>query len=650
MIAFFRQTLASKLALGLLALIMLAFIITGVFTHEMPGTGALTGSGSKDSIATVGGTAVSTTSAEQRVRSAFAQYQQQQPGLDLPTFVMQGGFASVIDQMIGGTAMEAFGREIGLVASKKQIDGQIAAVRAFQGVDGKFDRQAYLQLLAQQHVTDAQVRDDFAADTVRRMIYLPATGALTVPDGVLKAYAGLLVEERAGTVGFVPTAAFTDAKAPSDADLQAFYKAHLAAYTTPERRVLRYALIGRDQVAAAATSSEADIRKAYDSAPDKYAARETRNLSQVVLPDEAKARAFKAQLGGGKSFEDVAKAAGFSASDVAMGDKTKALYTEQSGPQAADTVFALPEGGVTDPVKSQFGWNVVKVNKISKIAATPYDKARPQIAGDLTKSKQDAALGALLNKVQDSLENGAGFADVVKGNGLTVTETAALTAQGLDPNSPAAKPAPELLPLLGPAFKALPDDPASVQTIQQGERYAVLSLAKTLAAAPIPYAQVKDRLAQDFAADRVIQQAKAIASAIQAKVKAGASMEDAFKGATVKLPPVQKAQGRRMDLAKMQGQVPPPLAAMFRSAVGSTQLVPAPNGWFVVHVDKVTPADDKIVASLAPGVRQDITQSANGEYLEELANAAEKTVGAKRNQAAIGGLQMRLMGLTPAAQ
>jgi peptidyl-prolyl cis-trans isomerase D len=645
MIAFFRRTLASKLALGLLALIMLAFIITGVFTHEMPGTTSLTGPG-KDSIATVGDTSISTPSAEQRVRNAFAQYAQQQPGLDLPTFVTQGGFASVIDQLIGGTAMEAFGRSIGLVASKKQIDGQIAAVRAFQGVDGKFNRQTYLQLLAQQHVTDAQVRSDFAADTVRRMIYLPATGALTLPDGMLKAYAGLLVEQRSGTVGFVPTAAMGDGKAPTDADLQGFYKSHVAAYTTPERRVLRYALIGRDQVAAAATPSEAEIRKAYDSAPDKYAARETRDLSQVVLPDEAKAKAFKAAVASGKSFADAAKAAGFSEADIAVGDKSKAQFAAQSGPQAADAAFALADGGVSDPIKSEFGWNVVKVNKITKVAATPFDKARPEIAGDLTKSKQDAALGALLNKVQDSLDNGAGFADVVKGNGLAVTDTPALTAQGLDPNNPAYKPTPEVQPLLAPAFKAMPDDPASVQTIQQGERYAVLTLAKTVPAAPIPFAQVKDRLTQDFKADRVLQQAKAIATAIQTKVKAGTAMADAFKTASVKLPDVQKTEGRRMDLAKLQGQVPPPLAAMFRSAVGSTQLVPAPNGWYVVHVDKVTPADDKLVASLVPGMRNDVTQSANSEYLEQLSHAAEKSVGTKRNEQAIAALQMRLMGVT----
>ena len=63
------------------------------------------------------------------------------------------------------------------------------------------------------------------------MIYLPATGALTLPDGMLKAYAGLLVEQRSGTVGFVPTASMGDGKAPTDADLQGFYKSHVAAYT-----------------------------------------------------------------------------------------------------------------------------------------------------------------------------------------------------------------------------------------------------------------------------------------------------------------------------------------------------------------------------------------------------------------------------------
>ena len=651
MIAFFRRTLASKLALGLLALIMLAFIITGVFTHEMPGGSSRSGPTGGD-LATIGDETITAADMEQRVRSQFSQIAQQQPGLDMATFVAQGGFASVVDQVIGATALDHFAQMLGLEASTRQIDGQIAAIPAFHGVDGKFDQKIYLSALAQQRLTDAAVRADIRGDLLRRMVYLPATGAMTLPDGLVRPYANLMVEQRFGSIGFVPVALTGNGAAPTDAELQTFYKAHIAAYTTPERRALRYALVGRDQVAAAATPSEAEIRKVYDSSADKYGARETRDLSQVVLDSQAKAQAFKAAVAGGKSFADAAKAAGFSAGDIAIGNKSQAQFAQQTSAAVASAAFALAQGAVSDPVKSDFGWNVVKVNGITRIPATPFETARPQIAADLAKQKQDQALSDLVGKVQDAVDGGQGFSDVVKANNLTVIETPALTPNGIAPDQPAFKPAAELQPLLAAGFKGSPDEAPTVETVQKGERYALLSVAKVIPAAPIAFAQVKDRVATDFKAVRANEQAKAIATAIEAKIKAGTPVADAFKAAPVKLPDVHQTNGRRMELAQLQGRVPAPLAALFNAPVGGTRLVPAENGsgWYVVHVDKVVAADDKAVAPAIAASRRDLVEAATNEYLQQLAGAAKIAVGTHRDEATIAQLRARLLGATPVAQ
>jgi peptidyl-prolyl cis-trans isomerase D len=466
----------------------------------------------------------------------------------------------------------------------------------------------------------------------------------------VKPYASLIMETRAGQIGFVPVTATAGGNAPTDAELQGFYQGHRAAYTTPERRVLRYALIGRDQVAARAVPTDAEIKQVYDSNPDKYAARETRDLSQIVLPDEAKAKAFKAAVAGGKSFSDAARAAGFTAADTAIGVKTQAQYAAQGSPPLAATAFALPQGGVSDPLKSDFGWTIVKVNAVNHVAATPFETARAQIAGDLVKTKQDEALSDLIAKVQDAIDNGQGFADVTKANGLDIAETPAVTSSGLAPDQPAYKPTPDVQPLLAAGFKGSPDDAPAVETITANERYALLTIGKVVAAAPIPFAQVKDRVTADFTASRASDRAKAIATAIQAKVKAGTSMTNAFKAAPVKLPDVKPAQGRRMDLARLQGNVPPPIAALFRGTVGGTQLVAAPGGqgWYVVRVDKVTPADDKIVAPATQASRGDLLTAANNEYLEQLAGAAKIAVGTRRDEGAIAALRAKLLGATPA--
>ena len=647
MLSIFRNN--PKLVVAIFALVGLAFVATGVITHEMPGAGGASGS-SAGAVATIGDASISPDEMEQRIRTQFTQAAQQQPGLDMAGFFAGGAFSAIVDQTIGATALEQYARSLGIVASDKQVGGSIAALPAFHGPDGKFSQQVYDAAIAQQRLSDKQVREDFAGDLLRQMVYLPITGAMTLPDGLVKPYAGLIMETRSGEIGFVPIAAVAGGTPPTDAELQGFYQTHRAAYTTPERRVLRYALIGRDQVAARSVPTDAEIKQVYDANPDKYAARETRDLSQIVLPDEAKAKAFKASVGGGKSFADAAVAAGFSAADTAIGVKTQAQYAGQGSGALAAAAFALPKGAVSDPIKSDFGWTIVKVNAVNHVAATSFEAARPQIAADLVKSKQDKALADLIAKVQDRVDNGQSLVDVTRVNGLGITETPAITAGGVAPDQPGYKPGPDVQPLLAAGFKGGPDDPPAIQTITTNERYALLSVGRVISAAPIPFAQVKDRVSADFAAVRANERAKAIASAIQAKVKAGTSMTDAFKSAPVKLPDIKPAQGRRMDLARLQGNIPPPIQALFRAPVGGAQLIAAPGGqgWYVVHVDKAVPADDKMIAPATQASRGDLLTAANNEYLEQLAGAAKIAVGARRDEGALAALRAKMLGATPA--
>lgn len=650
MIAFFRRTLASKLALGLLALVLLAFILTGVFTREMPGGGG-GGGADGETLATVGGRKITVPEMEQRIRQQYARYAEQQPGLTMERFVATGGFDAIVDQTIDATALEMFGRKAGLVASERQIDGQIASVPAFQGATGKFDPAVYRAALAQQRISERSLREDIGGDIIRQMLFLPASGAVSLPKGLIAPYASLLVETRKGSIGFVPAAAMADGAKPTDAELAAFYKAHLVAYSTPERRVLRYAVVGRDQVAGKTVPTEAELRKAYADDAAKYAAHETRTLSQVVLPDQAAATAFAAKVKGGTGFAAAAQAAGFGAADIAIGAKTQAEFARTIGAPVAAAAFVAPEGGIAGPVKSAFGWAVVKVDKIEKTAAVPFEQARPQIAGDLAKAKQDKALADLVGTIQDALDDGQSFADVARRNGLTPVETPALTATGLVPDNPGWKPQPDLLPLLKPGFDAATDGTASLETVTQGERYALLAVGKVLRAAPIPLARVKERVAADFAAKRAADRAKAVADAILAKVKAGTSMAAAFAAAPVKLPAPREGSGRRIDIGRaMQGQVPASLMALFTMPRGGAKLVPGENGsgWYVVQLQSIGAPLASAVDELVQPTRGELVQTATNEYVEQLAKAAGESVGIERNAGAIAALKARLLGATPA--
>ncbi len=211
-------------------LVMIAFIITGVGDP-----GGMTGMGGGGRIASVGGESLSLTEAQRRVQTQLDAARQQNQGLDMPSFVAGGGVEQTINQFIGARAMELAGRKMGLVASDRLIDGEIASIGAFRGPTGQFDRATMDQVLARQGITEAQLRADLAGDAIRRHLLIPIAGGTRIPDGLVVPYASMLLEARKGAIGFIPSGLMPAPRAPSEAELKAFYDANLSRYVVPER-------------------------------------------------------------------------------------------------------------------------------------------------------------------------------------------------------------------------------------------------------------------------------------------------------------------------------------------------------------------------------------------------------------------------------
>ena len=642
MISFFRRALSSWLVLGLLGLIMIAFIVTGVGNRGMGGDGSAREAG--DQIATVGGHKVGSDEVEQRVRSAFREAQAQQTTLTMPQFVAEGGFDQVVDQILSGTAMERFGRDHGLVASKRLVDGEIASIPAFKGPTGQFDEATMRQILAQQRISEAQLRADIASDSIRRQLLVPVAAGSRVPASLVLPYASLLLESREGLVGIVPSAAVAGGPPPSPAEIEARYRRDLAAYTIPERRALRYAVVGRERVAAEAAATEAEIAAAYKADSAKYAAVERRDVTQVVADTEAKARALAAAIRGGVPVAKAARDAGFSAAPLA--GKTKAELADLASPAVADAAFATPQGGVAGPAKSDFGWTVVRVDRVVQVPGQSLAQVRGTLATAIAEGKAKDALADIATRIDDALADGSSFDEVAAKQKLAVVVTPPLTAAGLNPDQPGFVTPADVKPLLKPAFEMNADDDRIVRTLNAGARFALLAVARIAPAAPAPLAQVRDRVIADILSERAQARAKAVAEAIVAKAQAGMPLPQAFAASGLKLGVPLHAGGRRADLARTGKPVPPPLALLFSMAPGRTGLLAAPGrqGWFVVSLQKVVPGDARRAPGLVEATRGQFGRVFGNEYVQQFANAARGLMGVKADPAAIARLKGQLAG------
>ncbi len=147
---------------------------------------------------------------------------------------------------------------------------------------------------------------------------------------------------------------------------------------------------GKDQVSDAAIADYYDKNRAQFSQPER------RDLSIVLTKTEAKAQEAKAALDGGQAFKDVAKQYSIDDASKAQGGKLPAVAKGQQEKAFDTAIFKAPKGKITGPVKTQFGYYVFKVDKVTKASQQTLEQAKPTIKQVLASQSQQKALDAFV--------------------------------------------------------------------------------------------------------------------------------------------------------------------------------------------------------------------------------------------------------------
>lgn len=641
MLAFFRRIVNSRIGVVVtfvvLVLIAIAFGL-GDVTGSRGG-----GSVAQGSLASVAGGAVTTSEVRDHVQTEFQAAQAQQPTLTLAQFVSANGVEGTVERTISGLALAAFGRSQGMVVSKRAIDGQIASIPLLQGPTGQFDPKIYQGLLQARHLTDDSVRTDMMRETIAQQLLAPTISASQVGDQFVLPYASLLLEKRQGTIGFIPAKAVEGGPAPTNAELQGFYGRFRSRYVVPERRVVRYALVTPETVAARAVPTDAELAKAYEATRASYLPTEKRTVTQVSVLDQAAAVQLSAKVKAGTPIDAVARAAGLEPRTLTS--VTKAAYAAQASPAVADAVFSAAPGTVVGPLPGALGFVIAKVGATEKVPGKTLEQARPELIKQVTAAKSAAVLAKTREALDEALSNHQNFAELTANQKLTPQTTAALTASGVDPDAAAAKPDPKLAPLVAAAFGAEQgDDPQIVPTAADGS-FALVALDRVVVAAPRPLAQVRAAVTADVLADRAQHAARALAGQVLGKVNAGTPLAQALASAGHDIPPPRPIAAVRAQLTGQQTP-PPPLVLMFAMAARTTRLLAAPQGagWYLIHLDTITPGDARTVPAAMTGARNDFRRLLGREYAEQFARAVQADVGVTRDPAATAALKRELAG------
>jgi peptidyl-prolyl cis-trans isomerase C len=160
------------------------------------------------------------------------------------------------------------------------------------------------------------------------------------------------------------------------------FKARLAF---ARNRLLMDNLLGTEGKAAATDDA---MKKVYEDAAKQIAGEQEVHARHILVETEDEAKAIEAELKKGADFATLAKEKSKDPGGAADGGDLGFFTKDQMVPEFSAVAFSLEPGKISDPVKSQFGWHIIKVEEKRNRKAPDFEQVKPQIETYVTRKAQ----------------------------------------------------------------------------------------------------------------------------------------------------------------------------------------------------------------------------------------------------------------------
>ncbi|MBE5818190.1 MAG: hypothetical protein E7312_03950 [Clostridiales bacterium] len=155
-----------------------------------------------------------------------------------------------------------------------------------------------------------------------------------------------------------------------------------------------------EKTVANVRATEADAKAFYDANPEQFAQGETVNASHILVDSEEKANDILAKINAGEiTFEDAAQQFS-SCPSSAKGGNLGDFGAGQMVPEFDEACFAMEVGEMRGPVKTQFGYHIIKLNAKNPASTIPYEQIKAQLIEHVSQDKQKTAYQSKLNQLK----------------------------------------------------------------------------------------------------------------------------------------------------------------------------------------------------------------------------------------------------------
>lgn len=413
-----------------LALVVLTFVVFYIPDFLTPRVGASPNA----VVAEVEGEPITVAQFQRRYNAQVAAYRNAYGGQLNDQLLKQLGIdRQILQQLVDEEAMVAEAVKQGFSVSDAEIRERILSLPGFQE-NGKFiGEQRYRTLLQMQNpplsTTDfeRQLRRALQIEKLRNAV----AGWMSVNDADVAAEYRRRNEKVKLDIVPVTAAAFKSEVTVSDADLNAYFEKSKEKYRVGEKRKIKYAIVNVDQVRNAIKVTDAEIEAFYQQNLQQYQTPAQVRASHILLKlegkDEKQVQALAEEIAkkakAGADFAALAKQYSEDDSNKDTGGDLDYFGRGRMVAEFEQAAFAMKAGEISNPVKTAFGYHIIKVVDNKPDTTRPVAEVRSEIEEQLKWQKAQAEAEKIAKSLEGTMKTAADLDRIATERGLTTVET-----------------------------------------------------------------------------------------------------------------------------------------------------------------------------------------------------------------------------------
>ena len=515
-----------------LALVVLAFIVFYIPSFLDDPTAVGVGTAPTEVIADVEGRTVTAGQFQQRYNQQIQAYRSAYGNNLSDQLLRQLGIEQqILQQMVDEQAALVEAERLGIQVSDDELAQQIFSIPGLQE-NGRFVGEQRYELILRSQVpplTKAVFEDTLRRSLMIDKLRAALTDWMTASDADVEREFRQRNEKVKLQVVALTADAFRGQVTVSDGDVSSYFDAHKEEYRVGEQRKVRMLLLDRDQEFARTTVTPAEVQANYNSSIAQYQTPEQVRASHILLntagKDEAavrtQAEGLLQQIRAGADFAELARKFSEDEGSKVNGGDLDYFTRGRMVPEFETAAFALETGQVSEIVRSQFGFHIIKVVDKKPAVTRSLDEVRPQIEEQLKRQRADEQLSTRASQLANGMDDRADLDRIAKENSLTPTETEFF---GRDDIVPGLGPAPQVA---AAAFMLTGE--AVNGPIPSPRGPVFVTLAGTREPHVPTLDQVRDRVREDLTRVRATELSRQRASQIAASLRSAGNFAAAAK-------------------------------------------------------------------------------------------------------------------------